>query len=125
MNYGQEIYNQLTFGSRRIKVFSWGAHAFKVFSSESFNESGSHLGGLLFKVNGRHFKGHVMIKLMANDTYTVLLGTLSKGTFKTKKEFTDLYCDNFAEVIDEEVEYISSYAAWYLNAGTWNHISFC
>lgn len=111
MNYGQEIYNQLTFGSRRIKVFSWGAHAFKLFTSSSFNDLGDHQGGLLFKVNGRHFKGHILIKLMANDTYTVLLGSMSKGSFKTKKEFTDLYCDNFAEVIDEAIEFIPAYAA--------------
>lgn len=111
MNYGQEIYTQLTYGNRRMKVFSWGAHAFKIFTSESFTESGFHQGGLLFKVNGRHFKGHVLIKLMANDTYTVLLGSLRSGKFKTKQEFTNLYCDNFAEVIDEAVEFIPAYAA--------------
>ena len=38
------------------------------------------------------------------DTYTVELGTLSKGTWNCKKSVKGIYCDQLAFIIDDLVE---------------------
>ena len=110
MNYGQEIFKQVQLF--RSKVWSWGAQAFKTFGPEYFKDV-PHRGGLLFKVNGHHHKGHVMVRLKGNDTYHICFGYLRKGSFVLRKDFPvydGAYCDNFVDLIDEAVERIDSYA---------------
>lgn len=101
-NVGQIILNQLTTLGGTI-IWCWGAHAYKTFSNQYFTDI-SHLGGLLFKVNGHLHKGHVMIRLATNDTYTISIGTFRNNEFKTKKEVSDVYFDQMVEVIDFMVE---------------------
>lgn len=106
MNYGKEILNQLTYGSNKMKVWSWGAHGFKTFSHEFFQEI-PNKGGLIFKVRGRYHGGHVMVRLKGNDTYHVSFGTYKKGQFYPRKGYPvydGCYCDNFVDLIDEVVE---------------------
>lgn len=110
MSYGQDIFNQLQ--QSRAITLSWGASAFKTFRSEHFNKDLAHRGGLLFKVRGHHHKGHVMIRVKGNDTYHIQFGRLHKGDFipsKTKESLDDIYCEDFVNLIDEQVEKISSY----------------
>jgi len=61
---------------------------------------------LSFKVSGFHHKGTVLITLAWNDTYTVRLIN-TRGTIK--KVFEEVYCDDLAELIDEQVERIADY----------------
>jgi len=103
MNYGKEIHNQLM--HNRVVVWSWGAHAYKTFTENDFPEYGIHRGGLIFKVQGAKFKGHVMIVLTAADLYDVYFGHLRKGVFYKKlSSHLGIYCDQLHELIDTTVE---------------------
>ena len=108
---GKEIFNQIrSLGG--MKVWSWGASAWKVFSEESFNKDINHLGGLLFKVRGHHHKGHVMVRLQGNDLYHVQFGYLRKGEFVLRNDMesvSDAYFDMLVDLIDERVERIAEY----------------
>ncbi len=64
--------------------------------------------GLLFKVNGHHHKGWVLITLAWNDTYT--LRFFSHQFKETKEKVTDVYCDLLQKTVDEEIEKISDYS---------------
>lgn len=79
-----------------FKFWSWGANDFK----NLYNS------GLLFKVQGHHHKGYVLITLNGADLYEVrLLST--NGIVKTT--MTDLYFDQLFDAIDVKVERISAY----------------
>jgi hypothetical protein len=108
-NVGQTIFTQLTTLGGTI-VWCWGAHAYKSFSDKYFTDI-SHLGGLLFKLNGHIHKGHVMIRLAPNDTYTISIGTFRNNQFTSKKDVTDVYFDQMVEIIDGLVETKSANAA--------------
>ena len=62
--------------------------------------------GLLFKVQGHHHKGYVFITLSFMDTYTVRIVGMD-GTIKDT--YTDVYCDQLVEIIDNRVEKIPDY----------------
>lgn len=96
----QEIRSQLlATGHRRVMVMSWGAHNFSA-SARGMYEPHS-LGGLVFKVQGRKFKGYVAILLMPSDTYTVkLINRLGE----TVEAIDDVYFDSLTEIIDAKVE---------------------
>lgn len=101
MTTGQIIFSQLKLRMNDLMV--WGSSSFKSFDESSFKDI-SHLGGLVFKVNGLKHKKQVMIRLAPNDTYTVEIGTLSKGTWTSKTQLTNIYCDMLHDTIDDLVE---------------------
>lgn len=61
---------------------------------------------LFFTVSGLKHKGIVAITLAYNDTYTIDLLTSNWEPIKTLEM---IYCDQLAEVIDDEVERIKEY----------------
>jgi hypothetical protein len=102
MTTGQIIFSQLKYRMNDLMV--WGS-GFLTFNDNQFTDI-SHLGGLIFKVNGLKHKKHVMIRLAPNDTYIVEIGTFtkSKGTWVSKTQLTNIYCDMLHETIDRLVE---------------------
>lgn len=107
----KEIQRQLFVS--KYKVMSWGAHAWK--SILPLNGWGVKGATLQFKVEGRHFKGHVRIELNeGNDTYNVHFGRFGRQYANSKmwlnlETFTGIYCDTMAELIDHKVEYVPIY----------------
>ena len=76
--------------------FSWGVKNFTNLASK----------GLIFKVNGNHHKGYVLITLGWNDTYNVyIMSTHGNIT----DEYKEVYCDMLVDVIDSRIEYIEDY----------------
>ena len=80
---------------------SWGIHAKKALPEKT--EEDFKMGGLQFQVQGAKFKGHIRILLNWDDTYIVRFGKLRKG-FRLVKEYTDVYCDDLVNLIDDYVE---------------------
>lgn len=99
----QTILEQIKAAGLQI-MWSWGAKNFVALGEKQLPCGGLQLGGLEFRVNGRIFKGIVQVRLMANDTYTVVLLKPYKGVYNVKGEFKDVYCDNLTYVIDSAVE---------------------
>jgi len=95
MEIAKEILNQLrVLGG--YKVMSWGAHNFTAYQNNS----------LLFKVNGRHFKGVVKITLNSMDLYDI---EFYKKVGVITKTIEGIYFDDMVDVIDRYVEYIPEY----------------
>ncbi|CAH8295861.1 hypothetical protein EV196_1131 [Mariniflexile fucanivorans] len=82
----------------KIITMSWGFN-----SPTSLDEH-----GLMFKVNGHHHKGWVLVTLAGNDTYT--LRFLSAQFKETKAKITEVYCDVLQETVDNAIERIESYS---------------
>jgi hypothetical protein len=76
--------------------FSWGAKNFINLANK----------GLIFKVNGNHHKGYVLITLGWNDTYNVYIISTHGNIVN---EYKEVYCDMLVEVIDNRIEYIEDY----------------
>jgi uncharacterized protein with GYD domain len=84
-------------GLNRLVVMT-GAKQFVALS-----EVDEQLGGLKFKI-GRGAKNAintVIIKLMANDTYTVEAWTIRGVKATRKAEVADVYCDQLMDVFEE------------------------
>ena len=62
--------------------------------------------GLMFKVNGHHHKGYVLITLDWMDTYDVHLVTTHGNIVKS---FEMVYFDMLVEIIDNNIERIEEY----------------
>ena len=71
--------------------WSWGSSSFTNVANK----------GLLFMVNGRFFKGKVLIVLDFNDTYTVHLIHKNGNVLET---FEMVYFDELVTKIDERIE---------------------
>ena len=65
-----------------------------------------HNKGLMFKVNGHHHKGYVLITLDWSDTYNVHLISTHGNIIKS---FDMVYFDMLVEIIDSNVERIPEY----------------
>ena len=85
-------------------LMAWGAQKLKALREEKLSCGNYQLGGLEFKVNGMKFKGLVTVRLIANDTYTVELGKVKKGSYEIIKTIQGVYCDKLMRVIDSEIE---------------------
>jgi len=98
------IREQLNWSGPQV-VWSWGAHQW-IAMGENKREDNAMLGGLKFKVNGRLFKGWVIVWLRADDTYSIELGKFNarKAEWTTVKLINDIYCDYLATAVDELVE---------------------
>ena len=95
MTIAQTIAQQIG-GLNRLVVMT-GAKQFVALS-----EVDEQLGGLKFKVGrgANNAINTVIIKLMANDTYTVEGWTI-RGVKATRKvEVSDVYCDNLMDVFE-------------------------
>ena len=79
-----------------FKFFSWGASRFTNINDK----------GLIFKVNGHHHKGYVLITLDWTDTYEVHIIS-THGNIKSSTEM--VYFDMLFDVIDKKIEYIPQY----------------
>lgn len=85
-------------------MWSWGAKEFVALPEVKQLDGRLQLGGLQFRVNGRLFKGIVMVSLMGNDTYTVRFCKMYKGRLNCKKVYEEVFCDQLTEIIDRFVE---------------------
>ena len=91
--------------------WSWGASKFRAVRENQIQGVGeNYLGGLVFYVRGMKHKGHVLITLSLNDTYTVTIGNVIKGQIRTKKQINEVYFDQLGEIIDELIERQDAYA---------------
>ncbi len=89
------IIRQQLFAGGKIKVWSWGANAWR--AGENF---------LHFRVTGRLFRGVVRVTLNSMDTYDI---KLMKVSGEVVKEINGIYCDQLTDVIDEAIEKIPEY----------------
>lgn len=105
MDVAKEILNQMV-TIDRMMLWSWGAHAYKAIPPNNFKTPfGDHMGGLVFKVQGKKFGGHVAVILDPSDTYNIHFGRLVKGEFKESKPVArGMYVEDFVDYIDGEVE---------------------
>jgi hypothetical protein len=102
-NVGRTILNQMKTINQTF-LWSWGSHAYKTFSSSNLPELGQHLGGLIFRVKGRKYRGNVIISLQGNDLYHIHLGQLRKGRLNIKTDLADIYVEDLMGILDELVE---------------------
>ncbi len=80
----------------RSMYWSWGSNDLRNFEDKA----------LAIKVSGHHHKGQILITLGWNDTYTL---RLINTTGKVTGTFTEIYCDQLAEFIDNKIERIPAY----------------
>ena len=91
-------------------LWSWGASSFKGFAANQIKGlAHEYEGGLMFYVRGHRHKGHVLITLAYDDTYTISIGHVRKGTIKPKKQVRGVHFDEMTGVIDALVERVDSY----------------
>ena len=76
--------------------FSWGV-------SKITNLMGK---GLILTVNGHHHKGHVLITLSYDDTYSVYI---VNRLGKILNEYKMVYFDQLTEIIDNRIERVPDY----------------
>ena len=82
--------------SNGFKFWSWGSSNFTNFENK----------GLLFKVNGYHHKGYVLITLDWTDTYDVYILSTHGNVIDT---YNMVYFDMLFDIIDNRVERIPEY----------------
>lgn len=109
MQIAKTILEQIKF-SDRSALMAWGAKQYLALGEEKRGER-MQLGGVQFSVNGLKFKGKVLVRLMANDTYVVEIGTINTnprskefGVWKVKAEVKEVYCDTLMQTIDGLIE---------------------
>ena len=101
----QTIFQQLRALTPAPVFMSWGASKFQGFKENQIEGIGEfYLGGLMFYVRGIKHKGHVLVTLAGNDTYTVTIGHMKKASIQPKKQFKNVYFDELPSVIDEAIE---------------------
>lgn len=94
MQIANTIAQQLLATTKQGVFFSWGA--FYGFRAAIYKD----MAALKFRVNGRLFKGDVIIVYNENDTYEVYL----KNEDGTRLVKDDVYFDEMSEVIDVAIE---------------------
>jgi hypothetical protein len=108
----QTILDQIKTLTPAPVFWSWGPSKFRAVREnqiQGINEN--YLGGLLFYVRGMKHKGHVLVSLALNDTYTVTIGNVVKGQMKAKKQINEVYFDELSDIIDELIEKQDAYAS--------------
>jgi len=78
------------------KFLSWGSHDFYNMKDK----------GLLFKVQGHHHKGWVLITLNWTDTYSI---KLLKNNGEVTYSLDMVYNDELFNILDEKIEKIPEY----------------
>jgi hypothetical protein len=93
------------FDVKEILVFLQ-RYNFRFWSWGSKNFSNVMDKGLLFKVNGHHHKGYILITLDWSDTFDVhIINTRGK----VLDTYTEVYIDRLFETIDNRIEKIKEY----------------
>jgi len=65
---------------------------------------------LQFKVQGRHFNGHVRISYDEGcDLYNIYFGHWRNRKWENIETFDGVYCNQMVDIIDQKVEYIEAY----------------
>jgi len=82
--------------ARKLKVITWGAYG--------WTQKSKYL--LRFRVRAHRHKGYIFVAVNGADLFDVWLTSLD-GTIK--KEFTNIYDEDFIDVIDTEIEKIPEY----------------
>lgn len=83
--------------SSRNKFYSWGVS----------KKTNLYSKGLLLSVNANHHKGHVLITLAWNDTYTIRF--FNKQYNEVFERQNDIYCDCLTNAIDSVIEWVPEY----------------
>lgn len=110
MKVGKIIFDQILAQTPKAIVCSWGASKFQVVDANQIaGLSESYSGALIFYTRGYLHRGHVLISLAGNDTYTVTLGRLQKDAILIKKQIKNVYCDSLPEVLDGLIEIENGY----------------
>ena len=105
MEIGKEIFAQIKHLTPQPVLWSWGASKFQAFKENQIEGIGEYyLGGLVFYVRGAKHKGHVVVTLAGNDTYTVSIGHLKKRAIMPKKQVKEVYFDMLPDIIDGLIE---------------------
>lgn len=87
-------------GTGALKVGSWGAHAWAQIDQMT----------LQFKVNGRHFQGHVRIAYDEDyDQYVICFGRWRNRQWQNIETINNVNFDQMVDLIDQKVEYIKAY----------------
>lgn len=105
MQIAQTILSQIKALTPAPIFWSWGASKFQVVKENQIQGIGeNYLGGLLFYVRGANHKGHVLVSLALNDTYSVSIGHVKRGKMQPKRQINEVYFDELGEIIDGLVE---------------------
>jgi hypothetical protein len=105
MNVGQTIFQQIRALTPTPIYLSWGASKFQTFNTDQLKGIGEfYIGGIVFYARGAKHKGHVVVTLAGNDTYTVSIGYLKKGAIQPKNQIKGVYFDELSDVIDNLIE---------------------
>lgn len=90
------------FASGAMKVWSWGSHAWMQMDELT----------LQFKVQGRHFHGHVRVAYDEGyDLYNIHFGHWRNRQWKDLETIDGVYCDQMVDMIDQKVEYVAAYGS--------------
>jgi hypothetical protein len=98
------ILDQIKAGDR-MALMAWGTTNL-VALPEAMIGDRAQLGGLQMKVRGAKFKGLVQVRLMADDTYTVVMIKPARGAAPAKAmgEIRDVHCEELMGAIDAMIE---------------------
>ena len=89
--------------ANKLWCMTWGIKNITTFTG---NAPKGYSKVLFFTVSGLKHKGIVAISLAYNDTYTIDLLT---SNWEPVKTIDMIYCDQLAEIIDNEVERVKEY----------------
>jgi len=105
MKVAQTILEQIKALTPTPVFWSWGASKFEAVRENQIKGLGhDYSGALKFYVRGHHHKGHVIVSLACDDTYTVSIGNVRKGEIKPKKQIEGVYFDMLSDTIDDLIE---------------------
>lgn len=96
---------KMEFGTKELQLFLI-RHGFRFWSWGATNFWNVLGRGLLFKVNGHHHKGYVLIGLDYSDTFDVYFIS-THGNVVDEKHM--VYIDMLFDIIDERIEKIPEY----------------
>ncbi len=103
LEIAKTIRQQILFGDPAA-LMAWGAEKFMALPEQKLAFGKVQLGGLQFKVNGAKFRGFVIVRLMGNDTYTIVLRKVRGATITDLSTTEDVYCDELMTTIDRLIE---------------------
>jgi len=97
----QTIIDQIK-ATNYLALASWGAHQYTILPED---ESIGRLGGLSFKCSGMKIQrgGLAFVELMANDTYKIRVGRMTKGSWNGLYKIEGAYCDMLVACLDEAI----------------------
>ena len=105
----QTILDQIK-ATDRAALMAWGAKNLVALEEKKIEEK-VQVGGLQMDVSGLKFKGKVIVRLMASDTYTIEIGKVNMrrtsqnfGMWTSAGIIEDIYCEELMSAIDSMIE---------------------